>query len=170
MNYINKGIGYAFGVFVVVPVVIYVVNFLFFHGNKVTQEQVTQYINDSRIIEVFIPRVTMLDVKLENSTDGNMVEDGSRLDSEKYRIKLSRKDNLKRIKRFIFYSKKYNRYMMLINFDGFDYGGPYNFDLNDDRNSVIFSGRYFMVRINNKQWGDVRYGSEKNRYQFLVSR
>ncbi|ECQ0215079.1 hypothetical protein FZS96_22845, partial [Salmonella enterica] len=77
MNYINKGIGYAFGVFVVVPVVIYVVNFLFFHGNKVTQEQVTQYINDSRIIEVFIPRVTMLDVKLENSTDGNMVEDGS---------------------------------------------------------------------------------------------
>ncbi|EAQ7793718.1 hypothetical protein NJB59_004329, partial [Salmonella enterica] len=148
-------------VFVVVPVVIYVVNFLFFHGNKVTQEQVTQYINDSRIIEVFIPRVTMLDVKLENSTDGNMVEDGSRLDSENYRIKLSRKDNLKRIKRFIFYSKKYNRYMMLINFDGFDYGGPYNFDLNDDRNSVIFSGRYFMVRINNKQWGDVRYGSEK---------
>jgi hypothetical protein len=27
---------------------------------------------------------------------------------------------------------------MLINFDGFDYGGPLNLDLNDGRNRIIF--------------------------------
>jgi|GEM_PF-1695849 len=160
-NYIDKGIGYAVGIFIVIPATIFIINFLFFQGNNVTQEQVTQYINNSKVIEIFIPRVLMPGVRTGDSIDQNIMENSSKLDTESYRMKLTQVDNIKRINRFIFYSKKYNRYMMLINFDGFDYGGPLNLDLNDGRNRVIFSGKYFMVHINNKQWGDISYGSEK---------
>lgn len=160
-NYIDKGIGYAVGIFIVIPATTFIINFLFFQGNNVTQEQVTQYINNSKVIEIFIPRVLMPGVRTGDSIDQNIMENSSKLDTESYRMKLTQVDNIKRINRFIFYSKKYNRYMMLINFDGFDYGGPLNLDLNDGRNRVIFSGKYFMVHINNKQWGDISYGSEK---------
>ncbi|MFT4292126.1 hypothetical protein [Enterobacter sp.] len=160
-NNIDKGIGYAVGVFIVIPVIIVIINFLFFQENKVTQEQTTQYINDSKVVEIFIPRVFMSGVRPGNDIDKNIMENSSKLDTESYRMKLTQGDDIKRINRFIFYSKKYNRYMMLINFDGFDYGGPLNLDLNDGRNRIIFSGKYFMVHINNKQWGDISYGSEK---------
>ncbi len=40
--------------------------------------------------------------------------------------------------------------------------GAFNLDLNDDRISVIWSGKYFMVRINNIQLNDESYGSEEN--------
>jgi hypothetical protein len=112
----------------------------------------------------------MSGVRPGNDIDKNIMENSSKLDTESYRMKLTQGDDIKRINRFIFYSKKYNRYMMLINFDGFDYGGPLNLDLNDGRNRIIFSGKYFMVHINNKQWGDISYGSEKNQCQFLALR
>lgn len=156
-KYTGKGIGYVLGVFIVIPVTIAIVNFLFFRGNQVTQKQVSEYINDSRIVEIFIPRVG-----LERNMGKDIEKDRTKLESESYHPKLTRGNNTKSIYRFIFYSEKYNKYMMLINFDGFDYGDPFNHDRNDERNKIVLSGNYFLVRANNKQWNDVNYGSEAN--------
>jgi hypothetical protein len=103
-NNIDKGIGYAVGVFIVIPVIIVIINF-YFPGNKVTQEQTTQYINDSKVVEIFIPRVFMSGVRPGNDIDKNIMENSSKLDTESYRMKLTQGDDIKRINRFIFYSK-----------------------------------------------------------------
>ncbi|UYW73767.1 hypothetical protein OFY05_21185 [Pseudocitrobacter faecalis] len=50
-----RSIGYVFGAFVIMPIIIIIINMFFFKGNNVTQEQITNYINDSKMIEVYIP-------------------------------------------------------------------------------------------------------------------
>lgn len=169
---IGKAMGYTIGVFIVVPVIITVVNFLFFRGNQITKQQITQYINDSSTIEVFIPPqkiddyvINIMNVEMEKMAKIENMKDTSKLKYETYSPKITQRgDNTKVIYRFTFYSKKYNRYMVLINFDGFEYydGALSNHDHNYERNRVIYSGRYFMVRVNNKQWNDKNYGSEIN--------
>ncbi|WET42203.1 hypothetical protein [Citrobacter enshiensis] len=146
---VGRSLGYIFGVTVALPLVIAVANFLFFRGNQVTPEQVTEYINASVIVELYIPQIG----------EG---PDETRDDDEIYYPKLSTKRgrHTKVIHRFIFFSKEYQRYFMMVNFDGFDYEGEFNFDRNNDRNHYIYSGNSVFVLANMTQWNDVRYGSK----------
>ncbi|EEJ9033710.1 hypothetical protein [Salmonella enterica] len=160
-KYLGKGVGYALGVFVVIPAIIIIVNFIFLRGNKVTQKEITQYIDDSKTVELFIPPTCIPKIEPKCKI-GEGIKDRTILKYKNYSLNSTQENNIKTFNRFIFYSQKYNKYMMLINFNGFDYRGAFNLDLNDDRISVIWSGKYFMVRINNIQLNDESYGSEKN--------
>jgi hypothetical protein len=138
-----RGLGYTFGMFIGIPILLIIVNFLFFRGNQVTQDEVTEYIVDSKVIEAVVPGgVTPI--------------------SEGYYPKLTQGNNVKSIFRIIFFSKEYHKYMMLITFDGYDFRGKYNHDNNDLRNTIIYFGGNFLVRANKAQWNDPTYGTEAN--------
>jgi hypothetical protein len=138
-----RGLGYTFGMFIGIPLLLIIVNFLFFRGNQVTQDEVTEYIVDSKVIEVVVPGgVTPI--------------------SEGYYPKLTQGNNVKSIYRIIFFSKEHHKYMMLITFDGYDFRGKYNHDNNDLRNTIIYFGGNFLVRANKAQWNDPAYGTEAN--------
>ncbi|XUA17338.1 hypothetical protein ACQVA2_11630 [Citrobacter sp. OP27] len=138
-----RGLGYTFGMFIGIPLILIVVNFFFFRGNQVTQNEVTEYIVDSKIIEVVIP-----------------AESTEIWDS--YYPRLTRGNNLKCFFQIMFYSQKYHKHMALITFDGYDFRGEYHYDNNRTRNDVIYSGGYYLVRANKAQWNDPAYGTEAN--------
>lgn len=160
-----RSIGYVFGAFVIMPIIIIIANMFFFKGNNVTQEQITNYINDSKMMEVYIPKS-----KYDDAFDENAFHRGdvTKNNYESYRIGVSKKHSAyKTIHRFIFFSKKHNKYLVLLTFDGFDYSDIYNtekikIENNDSRNTVVGKGNYFMIRVNNKQWNDKDYGTEIN--------
>jgi hypothetical protein len=138
-----RGLGYTFGMFIGIPLLLIIVNFLFFRGNQVTQNEVAKYIVESKIIEVVVPG-------------------GVKRISEGYYPKLMQGDNVKSIYRIIFYSHEHHKYMMLITFDGYDFRGKYNHDNNMIRNTIIYFGGNFLVRANKGQWSDPAYGTEAN--------
>ena len=159
-----RSIGYVFGAFVIMPVIIIIINMFFFKGNNVTQAQITNYINDSKMTEVYIP-ISGYGRVNENAFHRG---DETKVNYESYRIGLSRKHSAyKTIHRFIFFSKKYNKYLALLTFDGFDYSDAFNTEKvktekNGQRGDVASAGHYFIVRINNRQWNDKDYGTEIN--------
>lgn len=113
-----RSIGYVFGAFVIMPIIIIIINMFFFKGNNVTQEQITNYINDSKMIEVYIPEAEYDDAVDEDAFHRG---DETKKNYESYRIGVSKKHSAyKTIHRFIFFSKKYNKYLALLTFDGFD--------------------------------------------------
>ncbi|MCS2158971.1 hypothetical protein MUU48_18990 [Scandinavium sp. H11S7] len=138
-----RGLGYTFGVFIGIPILLIIVNFLFFRGNQVTQNEVENYIANSKIIEIFIPTET-------------------EQDSEGYYPKLTQGDNFKRIIRVCFYSTEHRKYLELITFNGYDSRDGNNYDNNYTRSAVIYSGGHFLVRANKAQWSDPVYGTEAN--------
>lgn len=152
-------VGYVFGAFGICPVIIIIINLLCFRGNQVTPEQLTEYINDSSLVELNVPRI-----KLEEDSNYEQLHLGkeSKLTDKVYITGISRRSSGPIINRILFFSKKYNKFFEMINFDGFDYGGQFNLEQNDSRLNVIWSGNHFIVRINNKQWSDTNYGTEKN--------
>jgi hypothetical protein len=138
-----RGLGYTFGVFIGIPLLLIIVNFLFFRGNQVTQEEVSEYIANSNSVEVTIPT-------------------GATRLSEVYYPKLTQGNNLKIFFRITFYSSKYHKHMELITFNGYDFQGEYHYDNNRIRNTIIYFGGDFLVRANNAQWNDPAYGNEAN--------
>lgn len=154
------GIGYVFGAFVIVPVVIFVVNMVLFRGNQATAEQITDYITNSKTMEIYIP-----DMGLKGDDEYFHRGEKSKIESELYYTKLpahkGASNDSTALQRVIFFSKKHKKYMVLLTFDGFDFGGPFNLDQNDDRIGLMCDiGHYFIVRVNNNQWNDTRYGTE----------
>ncbi|XUA17339.1 hypothetical protein ACQVA2_11635 [Citrobacter sp. OP27] len=138
-----RGLGYTFGMFIGIPLILMVVNFLFFRGNQVTQGEVTEYIVHSKVIEVFIP------------TESTEIWDI-------YYPKLTRGNNSRCFFKTIFYSQEHHKHMALITIDGYDFRGEYHYDNNRTRNDVIYSGGNFLVRANKAQWNDPAYGTEAN--------
>lgn len=120
-----RGLGYSFGAVVAFPLIMIVVNYLFFRGNQVTPEQVTKYISDSVIVELYLPEVGVED---------NCTKYIHRIYYPELPLSRGRgnSNHTKTINQFVFFSKEYQRYFMLINFDGFDYGGEFNLDQNDE--------------------------------------
>jgi hypothetical protein len=138
-----RGLGYTFGMFIGIPILLIIVNFLFFRGKQVMPKEVDNYIANSKIIEIYIPTET-------------------EQDSEGYYPKLTQGDNVKRIIRVCFYSTAHRKYLELITFNGYDSRGHNNYDNNYTRSAVIYSGGYFLVRANKAQWSDPAYGTEAN--------
>ena len=138
-----KGLGYTFGMFIGIPLIVIVVNFLFFRGNQVTQKEVGEYIANSKIIEV-------------------RVSAGIKQVWDVYYPKITQGNNVKVIIRVDFYSPEHHKYMELITFDGYDFRGEYHYDNNRTRIEVIRSGGDFLVRANQVQWNDPAYGTEAN--------
>lgn len=139
---LSKGLSYLFAVIVIIPLIIVIVNFLFFRGNSVKTTQVENYINDSKVIEVLIPS-------------------GVKRNSKVYYSKLNRRNTTRTIYRTVFYSEAHQKYLMLVSFSGFDFSGAFNRDKCDTRNRVVYYGGYFLVRANQQQWHDASFGTKE---------
>jgi len=143
--------GYALGVVVVIPLLIVAFNFLFLAGNRGADKYVDQYIGNSKIIEVFLPKKEMI------------------LDSKLYRDRLSQGsgDSYTSLVTLSFYSNVYEKYLVILTFTGFDFAkfpnGKGSYDRNDGRIQIAYGGNInITVRVNNTQWDNPNYGTEEN--------
>ncbi|OBW39667.1 hypothetical protein AB670_03989 [Chryseobacterium sp. MOF25P] len=135
-----KKMGYVIGVLIGIPLFILLVNFLFFRGNNVTKNNVTEYLNHS-----FIDTV-QLKPEVERS-------------STQYIIGLSRRGNPSAfLYRYLFYSEKYKKHFSLMLFKGFDSNS-------EERHMVLRrneNGDLLSVRINQDQLQSKKYGTKEN--------
>jgi len=140
--------GYVLGVVVVIPLLVIAFNFLFLAGNRDADKYVDQYIDNSKVIEVFLP-------KGEISSK-----------SELYTDELGKKAHTS-LNKFTFYSPIYEKHLVLLTFRGFDFAkfpnGKGSYDRNEGRTQIAYGGNIdITARVNNIQWDNPNYGTEDN--------
>ena len=100
---------YVWSNLVVVPVLFYIITYLFYRGNTDAYDYVDTYLSRSKVIKLTIPK------KYERIT-------------EFYRFRFGKKGN-REYNQFIFYSEKYKKYLAIVSFSGIDTFGE--IDLED---------------------------------------
>ena len=137
----SAGFGYAIGIIVVVPLLAWVVNFIFYSGNRASDEQVQQYIENS-ITEIFI----------ENKKD--------RLDKGYiiYTRKLQRRrGGIITFRWSLFYDENYKKFYSLITFD--------DLHKSDDKRNFVMErsdSATYRILINKDQLNNPNYGTKDN--------
>jgi|SRR5690625_4936761 len=137
----TAGFGYAIGIIVVVPLLAWVVNFIFYSGNRASDEQVQQYIENS-ITEIFI----------ENKKD--------RLDKGYiiYTRKLQRRrGGIITFRWSLFYDENYKKFYSLITFD--------DLHKSDDKRNFVMErsdSATYRILINKDQLNNPNYGTKDN--------
>ncbi len=101
--------GYIIGVVVVIPLLIPLVNFLFFRGNNITPELLNNYISQCQTVSLTVAPMKKLDLK-----------------SKVYFPRLKRMgDGTRVFKKFIFFSSLYQKYFAVIDIEFSTHaGGP----------------------------------------------
>jgi hypothetical protein len=92
---------YIFGITIAVPLVIFIVNFFFFKGNNLSEEQINDYIQNSEVITIDIPK------------------DAINKD-EQFTPRLRRGSSSAFLCTFTFYSEAHRKYFALICFTYFE--------------------------------------------------
>ena len=129
---------YVWSNLVVVPVLFYIITYLFYRGNTDAYDYVDTYLNQSKIIKVTIPQ--KCDEKWEF-----------------YRFRFGKKGN-REYNQFIFYSEKYKKYLAIVSFSGIDTFGE--IDLEDlSRRSFYKEQPTIFAYANTTQWNDAKYGT-----------
>lgn len=138
-------LGYVLAITVVMPVVLWIISLIFFQGNRNSDKDVDEYINNSKTILIEIP-----DIDTENYS------------KETYVFKMGMKNNTKAYNKAIFYSPKYDKYFNIITFDRIEYNED-GIDMNIYRIKEIFTNnKKISVRVNNIQWDNPEYGTKEN--------
>ena len=139
-NELLKGLPYVVGAGILFPLLLMLANFIFYSGNRATNEQVESYIKNSKIDTVFVPKEAVY--KSESITWKLARGSGSYLD----------------INTRIFYSDKYKKYLIL-----------YDFNIGDnhtDRDMLLDGGASdgvtITARINQRQLNSLAYGTKEN--------
>ena len=135
-NELLKGLPYVVGVGILFPLLLMLANFIFYSGNRATNEQVESYIKNSKIDTVFVPKNAVY--KSEDITWKLARGSGSFLD----------------IRTHIFYSDKYNKYLIL-----------YDFNIGDNhtiRDMFLCNDAKITARINQQQLNSPAYGAKEN--------
>ena len=129
---------YVWSNLVVVPVLFYIITYLFYRGNTDAYDYVDTYLSRSKVIKVTIPQ--KCDEKWEF-----------------YRFRFGKKGN-REYNQFIFYSEKYKKYMAIVSFSGIDTYGE--IDLEDlCRRSFYKEQPTIFAYANTTQWNDAKYGT-----------
>ena len=89
---------YVWSNLVVVPVLFYIITYLFYRGNTDAYDYVDTYLNQSKIIKVTIPQ----------KCDENW---------GRYSFRFGKKGS-RNYYQFVFYSAKYNKYLAIVSFGG----------------------------------------------------
>lgn len=149
-------LGYILAITVIMPIVLYVISFLFFKGNRNSDADTESYINNSVFIDIdFSP-----DQKISR-------------DSKVYMSKLGMKNNTKVYNSYIFYSEKYHKYFNLISFNNIEYTNVNEStatDKNIIRNSMLISdNKIIKVRVNNNQWDNPDYGTKEKPLPIFIN-
>ena len=129
---------YVWSNLVVVPVLFYIITYLFYRGNTDAYDYVDTYLSRSKVIKVTIPQ--KCDEKWEF-----------------YRFRFGKKGN-REYNQFIFYSEKYKKYLGIVSFSGIDTYGE--IDLEDlCRSSFYKEQPTIFAYANTTQWNDAKYGT-----------
>lgn len=94
---------YVWSNLVVVPVLFYIITYLFYRGNTDAYDYVDTYLSRSKVIKLTIPK------KYERIR-------------EFYRFRFGKK-GCRNYNQFIFYSDKYKKYLAIVSFSGIDTSG-----------------------------------------------
>ena len=131
-------LNYAWSSFIVVPVLFYIITYLFYRGNTDAYDYVDTYLSRSKVIKLTIPK------KYERIT-------------EFYRFRFGKKGN-REYNQFNFYSEKYKKYLAIVSFSGIDTFGE--IDLEDlCRRSFYKEQPTIFAYANTAQWNDAKYGT-----------
>ena len=131
---------YVWSNLVVVPVLFYIITYLFYRGNTDAYDYVDTYLSRSKVIKVTIPQ--KCDEKWEF-----------------YRFRFGKKGNRK-FNQFIFYSEKYKKYLAIVSFSGIDTYGE--IDLEEPSRGFLYSEQpTIFAYANITQWNDAKYGTKK---------
>ena len=129
---------YVWSNLVVVPVLFYIITYLFYRGNTDAYDYVDTYLSRSKVIKVTIPQ----------KCDENW---------ERYRFRFGKKGS-RNYNQFIFYSDKYKKYLAIVSFSGIDTYGE--IDLEDlCRSSFYKEQPTIFAYANTAQWNDAKYGT-----------
>ena len=137
----SAGFGYVIGMLVVVPLLASAVNFIFYSGNRASDKQVQQYIENS-IIEIFPAN------KKDRLDDGYI----------SYRRKLQRRSGgLATYTWDLYYDENYKKFFSLTTFD-------YLHKSDEQRNFLmgIADHATYKVLINKDQLNNPNYGTKDN--------
>ena len=129
---------YVWSNLVVVPVLFYIITYLFYRGNTDAYDYVDTYLSRSKVIKLTIPK------KYERIR-------------EFYRFRFGKK-GCRNYNQFIFYSDKYKKYLAIVSFSGIDTSGEIdNEDLS--RSSLYIEQPTIFAYANTTQWNDAKYGT-----------
>ena len=129
---------YVWSNLVVVPVLFYIITYLFYRGNTDAYDYVDTYLSRSKVIKLTIPQ------KYERIR-------------EFYRFRFGKK-GIRKFNQFIFYSEKYKKYLAIVSFSGIDTYGEID---NEDpfRSSFYKEQPTIFAYANTTQWNDAKYGT-----------
>ena len=129
---------YVWSNLVVVPVLFYIITYLFYRGNTDAYDYVDTYLSRSKVIKLTIPK------KYERIR-------------EFYRFRFGKKGN-REYNQFIFYSDKYKKYLAIVSFSGIGTFGE--IDLEDlSQRSFYKEQPTIFAYANIAQWNDAKYGT-----------
>ena len=123
----------------VVPVLFYIITYLFYRGNTDAYDYVDTYLKQSKVIKLTIPQ------KYERK-------------SEFYSFRFGKNGNRK-YNQFIFYSAEYKKYLAIVSFGGIDTFGE--IDIEDPSRGFFYRDQpTIFAYANITQWNDAKYGTK----------
>lgn len=138
---------HIFATLIIMPIIYFIVSFLFFRGNYEAYDYVDTYIANSNVIELTLPRYDSIEINAKSYT---------------YKL-VKGPSGTKTYYQTFFYSNKYNKYLAIISFKGFDLDKEFNnFDLETERVTKMYSYQPTIFAYSNRaQWSDAKYGTKE---------
>ena len=130
---------YVWSNLVVVPVLFYIITYLFYRGNTDAYDYVDTYLSRSKVIKATIPK------KYDDQWG-------------RYSFRFGKKGS-RNYYQFIFYSAEYKKYLAIVSFGGIDTFGE--IDLEEPSRGFLYSEQpTIFAYANITQWNDVKYGTK----------
>ena len=130
---------YVWSNLVVVPVLFYIITYLFYRGNTDAYDYVDTYLSRSKVIKATIPK------KYDDQWG-------------RYSFRFGKKGS-RNYYQFIFYSAEHKKYLAIMSFSGIDTFGE--IDIEDlSRRSFYRNQPTIFAYANITQWNDAKYGTK----------
>ena len=129
---------YVWSNLVVVPVLFYIITYLFYRGNTDAYDYVDTYLSRSKVIKLTIPQ------KYERIREFYRFREGKKGCRSYYQT--------------VFYSAKYKKYLAIVSFGGIDTFGEMDLE-RPFRSSLYKRQPTIFAYANTTQWNDAKYGT-----------